>query len=55
MRKGLLVTGTLGVLDHAARRKLISFVDAINKLKTTSFRYPASLVERLLAEHDCSA
>lgn len=50
--KGFLVVGTLGVLDQAAHRKLISFADAIDKLKRTSFRYPSSLVKRLLAEHD---
>ncbi|HME08438.1 MAG TPA: DUF3368 domain-containing protein [Bryobacteraceae bacterium] len=54
IRKGFLVTGTLGVLDQAASRKLISFAEAIGKLKSTSFRYPAALVERLLAEHDPS-
>jgi predicted nucleic acid-binding protein len=52
IRKGFLVIGTLGVLDQAARRKLISFAEAIDKLKRTSFRYPSSIVERLLAEHD---
>jgi len=52
IKKGFFVVGTLGVLDQAARRKLISFADAIDKLKRTSFRYPSSLVERLLAEHE---
>ena len=50
--KGFRVTGTLGILDQAARVKLISFAEAIDKLKKTSFRYPSSLVERMLAEHD---
>ncbi len=49
-RIGLPVTGTLGVLDEAARRKLISLPDAIARLKRTSFRYPKALVERLLEE-----
>jgi predicted nucleic acid-binding protein len=35
---GLPATGTLGVLDEAARRKLISLPDAIARLKRTSFR-----------------
>jgi predicted nucleic acid-binding protein len=52
IRKGFLVTGTLGVLDQAAHRKLISFAEAIDKLKRTSFRYPSALVERLLAQHN---
>ena len=46
----LSVTGTLGVLDEAARRKFISLPDAIGRLKRTSFRYPKSVVERLLEE-----
>ena len=49
--RGFLVTGTLGVLDQAARRNLISFAEAIEKLQKTSFRYPRALVERLLEEH----
>ncbi len=51
IQRGLPVTGTLGILDQAARRKLISFAKAIEKLKLTSFRYPSLLVERLLREH----
>jgi predicted nucleic acid-binding protein len=47
---GLPVTGTLGALDEAARRKLISLRDAIARLKSTSFRYPKSVVDRLLEE-----
>jgi predicted nucleic acid-binding protein len=47
---GFLVTGTLGVLDEAARRELISLSDAIERLKRTSFRYPKVVVERLLEE-----
>ena len=51
IKKGLLVTGTLGILDQLARRKLIDFSDAIERLKATSFRYPPALVERLLTQH----
>ena len=47
---GLSVTGTLGVLDEAARRKLISLPDAMSRLKQTSFRYPKAIVQRLLDE-----
>src|ERR1700733_7404230 len=38
--QGFAVTGTLGVLDEAARRRLISLPEAIERLKRTSFRYP---------------
>jgi predicted nucleic acid-binding protein len=47
---GLAALGTLGVLDEAARRHLISLPEMIERLKATSFRYPRSVVERLLAE-----
>ncbi len=47
---GLRTTGTLGVLDEAARRGLISLPDVIGRLEQTSFRYPKVLVRRLLAE-----
>jgi predicted nucleic acid-binding protein len=47
---GLSVTGTLGVLDDAARRKLISLPDGIERLKRTSFRYPREIIDRLLEE-----
>jgi predicted nucleic acid-binding protein len=47
---GLSVTGTLGLLDEAARRKLISLPDSIERLKKTSFRYPKLIVNRLLEE-----
>jgi len=48
--EGFAVTGTLGVLDEAARRQLISLPETIERLMRTSFRYPKAVVERLLAE-----
>jgi predicted nucleic acid-binding protein len=48
--QGFAVTGALGVLDEAARRRLISLPDVIERLKRTSFRYPKAVVERLFAE-----
>lgn len=47
---GLSITGTLGVLDEAARRKLISLPSAIHRLEQTSFRYPKAIVAKLLEE-----
>ena len=47
---GLSITGTLGVLDEAARQRLIALPDAIQRLKQTSFRYPKAIVQRLLEE-----
>lgn len=49
--KGLETTGTLGILDLAAKRKQVDLRDAIERLKTTNFRYRKDLIERLLAQH----
>lgn len=49
--KGLLVTGTLGVLDLAAERGLVDFDQAIRRLDGTNFRRPQALVEALLRKH----
>jgi predicted nucleic acid-binding protein len=50
-RKGLSVTGTLGVLDLAAEHGLIDFAQAITTLEQTTFRRPAALLEALLKKH----
>ena len=50
-RQGLVVTGTLGVLDVAADRGLIDFSQAIRKLEITSFRRPEIVLKALLAKH----
>lgn len=49
-RRGLEVTGTLGVLDLASRSGLIHLQDAFARLQKTNFRYPPSLMEILLDE-----
>ncbi len=46
--KGLAVTGTIGVLDLAAKRGLLDLREAFDRLKQTSFRYPAEIIENLL-------
>jgi predicted nucleic acid-binding protein len=50
-RHGLAVTGTLGVLDLAARRGLIDLAIAFARLKATNFRYPPEIMDALLAQH----
>lgn len=50
--KGFAVTGTLGILDLAARRGLIRLGDAFARLKATNFRYRPELLDALLAEHE---
>jgi predicted nucleic acid-binding protein len=46
---GLAVTGTLGVLELAARRGLVDLGLALARLKTTNFRYPPEIMDALLA------
>lgn len=45
---GLTVTGTLGVLDRAARAGLIDATDVVEKLRKTSFRASPKLYRLLL-------
>lgn len=49
-QRGLAVTGTLGVLDLASQAGLLHLRDAFVRLQKTNFRYPPSLLERLLQE-----
>lgn len=51
-RKGLRVTGTLGVLDLAAQRGLADFVHAVETLRQTNFRVPEALLDALLERHN---
>jgi predicted nucleic acid-binding protein len=48
MNKGLDVTGTLGILQRAARRRLLNLVDAFDRLKRTNFRYQQEIMDKLL-------
>ena len=50
-RQGLAVTGTLGVLDLAARRGLIDLAEAFARLSATNFRYRPEIMDALLAQH----
>jgi|SRR5271163_3794762 len=49
-RRGLAVTGTLGILDLASRAGLLRLREAFMQLRKTNFRYPPSLMEMLLEE-----
>ena len=49
--KGFAVTGTLGILDLAASRGMIRLDDAIERLRNTSFRCRADVLDALLARH----
>lgn len=48
---GFRVTGTLGLLDVAARRGWLDLADAFGRLRTTSFRYRPELLDALLSEY----
>jgi predicted nucleic acid-binding protein len=50
-RRGLTVTGTLGVLDLAAQRGLINLAEALARLKSTNFRCRPEIMDALLAQH----
>lgn len=51
-RRGLRVTGTLGVLDLAAERGLVDFGEATKKLELTTFHRPKMLLEALRNKHE---
>jgi predicted nucleic acid-binding protein len=48
--KGFRVVGTLRVLQLAAKRGLLDWADAFERLKGTNFRYRQEIIEQLLAE-----
>jgi predicted nucleic acid-binding protein len=48
--KGFAVTGTLGVLNLAARRGLVNLADSFARLKRTNFRYRQEIMDAILAE-----
>jgi predicted nucleic acid-binding protein len=45
---GLSVAGTLGVIDLAARRGLVSLLDALKKLERTNFRASPQLIRAII-------
>jgi len=49
--KGFEVTGTLGILDLAARRGLVDLKDATERLRRTNFRYRPEMLRTLLTKH----
>jgi len=46
--RGLIVTGTLGVLEAAAKRHLLHLPEVIEKLEHTNFRIDPALVQEAL-------
>jgi len=49
--KGFEVTGTLGILDLAARRGMVDLADALARLRATNFRRREELFDALLRRH----
>jgi predicted nucleic acid-binding protein len=51
-KRGLSVTGTLGILDLASRMGYLSLREVFEKLQKTNCRYPPSVVERLIKDEE---
>lgn len=51
LRKGIEVTGTLGILDLAARRSLVDLGESFERLKETNFRYRPEMLEEMLTRY----
>lgn len=49
---GIAITGTLGILDKAAREGLIDLETAIKKMQKTNFRIADDLVRKLIKESE---
>jgi len=52
LKQGFAVVGTIGILDLAARRRLVNLKDAVDGLRRTNFRYRPDLFDALLAKHE---
>ena len=51
-RRGIALTGTIGVLDRAASRGLIDLTEAIDRLPQTNFRVSPRLLKAVQAPSD---
>ncbi|OLE51696.1 MAG: hypothetical protein AUG51_21725 [Acidobacteria bacterium 13_1_20CM_3_53_8] len=49
--RGLMVVGTLGILEAAAEQGLIDLKASLARLQQTTFRAPAILLEEILERH----
>lgn len=47
---GIKITGTLGILDRAARENLINLPETLDALQKTSFHVSDNLIQKLLAD-----
>jgi predicted nucleic acid-binding protein len=51
-KRGILTTGTLGVLRAASLQKLISLPEVLTRLRATNFRVSSDLLNDLIAEYE---
>lgn len=54
VRRGLVITGLLGVLRDAAERGLIDLPNALAELQKTTFRASPKLIQALIEQHEKS-
>jgi predicted nucleic acid-binding protein len=50
LKRGLTVTGTMGLLARAAKHELLDLREAFDGLKRTNFRYRQEMMNAMLAE-----
>jgi predicted nucleic acid-binding protein len=50
LRRGLVVTGTMGLLTRAAKQGILDLADAFERLKRTNFRYRQEIMDAMLKE-----
>ena len=48
VERGLLITGTVGILEHAATTGFLNLSEALKKLLTTNFRISADVVREMM-------
>ncbi len=48
---GIAITGTIGILDKAAREGLVDLETVLTRLQTTNFYIAGELIEKLLTDH----
>ncbi len=51
VKRGLTVTGLLGILEHAARESIIEIAPVLRRLNKTSFRIHPHLLKKVLEKH----
>lgn len=50
--RGLVTTGTLGVLDRAAAMGLVNLREAFERLAATTFRSPRKLMANMIVDYE---